>query len=157
MSKDTQRLIDDWSRNSPDMLVQSCQAVDTKMVGALAAGSVVIGVAATAVEPGFLNNLSSVPLIMSILMYVVILISAVKCLRPIRLARPSNPKFLRGQYSALNPDELREKHSNLVLKTYKTNLKTLEGKTKMLNCALISLGGETVAIIGWVVLKAFEA
>ena len=153
MNQATKQLTDDWVRGSADQLVQSAQSVDAKMVGTMAAGSVVIGVAATAVggdEP-FAATPSLIPLILAVVSYAVILMAAFVCLRPHDFRRPLDPVALKG-YWTHTPEQAKKWHSDLVLKCYKINLAILNKKTKALSCGLVSLALETTGIVAWIVL-----
>ncbi len=151
-NNDTKCMTDDWCRNSPDMVAQSAQYVDTKMVGVLAAGSVVIGIAATAASDNLKSSPEAFPMDIAVLFYVVILVSALVSLIPREFREPTNPEALR-KYWKHDPKIVREWHSDLVLKSYRLNISILEKKAKMLNCGLVALAGETVAIISWMALQ----
>ena len=152
----TKQLIDDWSRGSADQLVQSAQGVDAKMVGVLAAGSVVIGVAVTALEDGFPLTLSLVPLCVALVCYFVILLAAFFCLTPKDYRRPTNPVILQKNYRSLEPAEASKKHSDFVLQAFKLNKAILDNKTKMLRWGLFALALETIGIVTWTILGALN-
>ena len=155
MNPKTKQLTDDWSRGSADQLVQSAQSVDAKMVGVLAAGSVVIGVAATAVTNGFDWALALVPLGIALVGYVVILLSAFICLKPKDYRRPTNPVILK-KYWSLEPEEALERHSSFVLAAFECNKAILDRKTKLLSYGLQALALETIGIVVWATLKALD-
>ena len=152
----TKQLTDDWSRGSADQLVQSAQGVDAKMVGALAAGSVVIGVAVTALEGGLALTPSLISLCIAVGCYVAILLSAFRCLIPKDYHRPTNPAILQKSYWSLEPAKALERHSAYVLHAFKLNKAILDSKTKMLRCGLLGLGVETIAIVIWAILGALN-
>ena len=153
VNQKTRQLTDDWSRNAPEMIAESAQGVDTKMVGAMAAGSVVIGIASTTIasttmEKGLDANLATIPLGIAVILYFVVLGFSIWCLWPSDYRRPTNPEALRAYWS-YDRERVLMWHSNLVLESYKINLRIRGTKVRMLYIALLALAGETLMIMGW--------
>ena len=155
VNQDTRRMTDDWSRNAPEMLVQSAQGVDARMVGTIAAGSVVIGVASATVDKGFDVTSATIPMVVAVLLYVGVLVSAVICLWPSKYRRPTNPEALKA-YWPYEPERVLQWHSELVLNSYRINLRIHGKKVKMLYLGLAALVGETSMIIVWMFLETFN-
>ena len=159
VNQDTKRMIEDWTRGSADALVQSGNNLDTKMVGVVAAGSVVIGVASAVFgstrAPGVDESLSTAAMICAIVAYLMILSMAFVCLRPFKFRRPLSPKILQN-YLKYDPDEFRRVHYDFVLKAYDLNLEIIDKKVKYLQCALVLLGVETFSIVLWMVAQFFN-
>ena len=129
--------------------------MDTKMVGVLAAGSVVIGVIAATI--GGEHNKVTVSLgavLVASLAFVVILISAWRCLFPKDFRQPLTREAL-DKKKHLPPDEFKSWHRELVLCTYKTNKELLATKAKMLRCGLVALILEMSLIACWAALRLF--
>ena len=124
------------------------------MVGVLAAGSIVIGVAVTASEGGFALTLSIIPLCVALACYVVIFLAAFFCLTPKDYAYPANPVILQKNYWSLTPAEALKRHGEFVLDAFLQNKAILNRKTKLLVGALVALSIETIAIVVWAILGA---
>lgn len=154
VNKSTKRLTFEWSRNAPDEVAQVAQGVDAKMAGILAAGSVVIGIAATTVGKEFDVTLINIPMGIAVVLYAVLLWLATNCLRSHRFRRPSNPEILR-EYWPYEFDKVLIWHSDLVLQCYEVNRSILNKKVRMLNLGLIFLVSETLALVLWMAIKTF--
>ena len=152
LNQDTRYMTDEWSRNAPEMIAESAQGVDTKMVGAVAAGSVVIGIASSTASATAGNSLdvslATILLGFAVILYLVVLGFAILCLWPSRYRRPTNPAALRA-YWPYDRERVLMWHSNLVLESYEINLRIRGTKVRMLYIALLALAGETLMIMGW--------
>ena len=159
INPDTKRMVEDWMRGSADALVQSGNNLDTKMVGVMAGGSVVIGVASTVFgstrEAGVDESLSTAAMICAVVSYLILLATAFACLLPSNFRRPLTPKVLQ-EYLEFSPDEVRRVHHTFVLKCYDLNREIVRKKVKYLRCALILLGVETISIILWMTAQFFN-
>ena len=150
---ETRRLTESWSRDSANQLVQVAQGVDAKMVGVVAAGSIVIGVAATVVNDGLEVTPALIPMILAIATYFVVLGSTLACLRARDFRRTTNPATLR-RYWPYDKERVLDWYSKFVEDAYELNKSILDSKVKALNCGLMGLGLETISIIGWMILRS---
>ena len=156
----TQKLVDEWSRESPYEIIHAGRSVDTKMVGVLAAGSVVIGVIAATVGSATAGmakehiefTVSLAAVFAAALAFLVILMSAWRCLFPKDFRQPLTREAL-DKKKHLPPDKFEHWHRGLVLSTYQTNKGLLAAKTKMLRCGLVALALEMLLIGCWAVLS----
>ena len=151
----TQELVDEWSRTSPYEIIHAARSVDTKMVGVLAAGSVVIGVIAAAIDvENSKFTVSLVAVIMAALAFIVVLASAWRCLSPKNFRQPLTREAL-DKKKHLPPDKFKNWHRELVLCTYENNKKLQATKAKMLWCGIVALGVEMLLISCWAILRFF--
>ena len=149
----TKRLIYKLTRNSPDMLVQSSQAVDTKMVGVVAAASVVIGVVAAAIGKDDKTTDTALCLIvLAVVMYAVVLASGAWCLWPRKFRRPMSPPLLE-KHKGLRAKILLEWHGEYVKQAYTKNKSLLDQKIWSLYVGLIGLAAETTLIVSWMIVE----
>ena len=126
------------------------------MVGVLAAGSVVIGViAATIGGEHSKTTVSLGAVLFAALAFVVILISAWRCLFPKQFRQPLTREAL-DKKKHLPPDKFKSWHRELVLSTYQTNKEILAAKVKMLQCGLVALIFEMLLIACWAVLRLLD-
>ena len=149
--KRTRRLIDKLTRNSPDMLVQSSQAVDTKMVGVIAAAIVVIGVVAAAIGDNEGTAYRGRCFIaFAVIMYITVLAAGAWCHWSRGFRRPTSPPLLEKRRD-LPRKVFLEWHREYVRQAYTKNKKVLDQKSLLLKTGLVCLAAETLPILAWMI------
>ncbi len=155
----TKMMIDGWIRSSANEVISNARGVETKMIGVMAGGSVVIGIAPAGTLPASMStpifSLALVPLAIAAVAYVIILGSTLKCLLPQEFRVPNAPPLLR-KYEDRSPDVVLRWHSKYVDDAYTHNVQLLDAKVKMLRCGLVALAIETGAMFTWAVFRVFS-
>ena len=153
MNQKTKDLTFDWCKDAPDGLIAIAHGVDAKLVGILAAGSIVISVLAASLDNFQWCRPDILLLATATGSYLFIFIGTAKYIRPQKFERPSAPGTVK-QYWEHAPSDVREKHWEIVEQMYANNLSIVDSKSRFLAHALLALGIETASLVAWVVVVA---
>ena len=153
MNQETKDLTFEWCRNTPEGLMSIAHGLDAKLVGILAAGSIVISVIATALDNLQWCRPDIVLLIVSALSYLFIFAGTARFIRPQKFESPSAPGIVK-QYWKYEPADVREKHWEIVEEMYDNNKQVIDRKADFLKYALWALGVETISLVVWFVVVA---
>ena len=152
-SEDTapsRRLTFEWGRTAPAELAKIGDALDTKVLGVFATGSLIIGVAATRIQ-GILEwpNLA---LLCAFVAYLFILVPSVQMVFPQNSPGPDNPTKLREIYWHMTPEKAQVVYWNWVEKEYDYWYKRVNKKGRLFRYVIGGLCVEVLALITWLAL-----
>ena len=159
MHQATKDMTLEWYQDAPEGLTLNALSIDTKLVGVLAASSVLIGVAAAlgaGVDDRFKLGFSLINFSVACFAYLINFAGILWQIRPKDFEKcddPTRPDM--DLYWSQAPKKAREVRWKVLQRAYRTNRGVLDGKTAWLENSIHLLGAETIALIAWLVTASY--
>ena len=158
MQQQTKDLTLEWVRHAPAALSQSALSVDAKLIGILAASSVLIGVVVSLASNTGTEVFSGYGLcvfVVAALTYISIVTGTLIVVRPTAFEDADDP-HKASDYWPHPPAHAREIRWGVIRRAYSYNRSQLERKTAWLKWSIGLLGIETVSLVVWTILLAIR-
>jgi len=149
---ETLKVICAIAQTSPSEQLRAAEAVDSKIFQALAAGSVLIGLAA--VQAGEHDDLKIAFLAAAVAAFLVLATLAIPTLWSRRFRIGMGPDQLWNDYWSNTPDQIRHAYVDDIVSGYQQNEKLLASKHKALRGILLALLAEVCAIASALISSA---
>ena len=157
MNQKTKDITLEWCRNAPEALIQTALSIDMKLIGILAASSVIISVAASLASinnNAFRIDWTLIPFAIAVVTYACNFLGILRQISPKEFWRtddPNDPARNTDKYWSHNPEKARDIQWRAIQKNYRQNFSISENKAKQLKVSTILLGIQTLALVMWVV------
>ena len=154
MNQDTKDITLTWSESGPDALIQAARSIDMKLIGILAASSVLIGVSASLGGTGRVNPFQVdwplIPFSLAAVAYVINFVGTLWKIWPRKFELCADPTNMET-YWQYEPERAREARWRVLKRAYERNLAISESKGNWLKASTALLGTETIALVAWLI------
>ena len=160
VEQETKDLTLDWSEGGPGALIQASMGIDMKLIGILAASSVLMGVTVSlAGVGGVASTWSGWPLVAFLFAAAAWIINFAGTLYqvwPKMYHRSDDPTNMEDYWSQ-QPAAAREARWTYLQRAYENNFKVLSSKANWLKYSTALLGVETIALVVWLFAVSLQA
>ncbi len=141
----------EWGRTAPDELAKYADALDTKLVGLLAAASIIISVVA-GLPRSIPLNWTAVPFGIAVMSFAIVFTTCMLALHSRQFRVTDSPTILKRDWWSLEPEVLKEQYWEYVEDAFKENYQAVKTKGQALQLVVPFLGIEVVALLVWLFL-----
>ena len=156
----TKNLTLEWSQGGPGGLIQASMGIDMKLIGILAASSVLIGVTVSLAGVGGITSTLSgwplAPFLVAAIAWLINFAGTLHHIRPKTYHRSDDPTNMEDYWNQ-QPDRAREARWTYLQRAYGNNLGVLLSKANWLKYSTALLGGETIALVLWLFAVSLQA
>ena len=143
----------EWGRTAPYELSKLADSMDTKIMGAFATGSLIIGVTSIRLQALVFDWTASL-LVIAAIAYLVILVASLWALLPMTFAVADDPRKIKEFYWHLPKDEVQTKYWEYIEKATDRARSNVEFKSRCFTIVVGGLAVEVPFLITWLVVLA---
>jgi len=155
IKRDTLDFIFEYTKNASEVQLKDVESLDNKVIQILSISSIIIGLIAFAIGRSNINYLALMPLVIALLAYIALVISAFIHLKARGFRRSIQADVLWENYWQDDIEEIKHSLVDDIGKAYAHNKRMIDKKARILLYVTIFAAIEVIAVGGFIILATF--